>query len=111
MGSILSMVSWSPSKSSRKLAWVPVVPLDPSSFRLPCTYSRSSRSIRNSCSHRVALLPTVVGWAGWKWVKARVGCALYLSAKPASSLITLISFRRTSFSASDMMMMSVLSPT
>ena len=35
----------------------------------------------------------------------------YLSAKFASSAMTLTSFLRTSFSASAMMMMSVLSPT
>ena len=45
----------------RKLAWVPVVPLLPSSFMVLITYSRSSRSSINSCIHRVALFPTVVG--------------------------------------------------
>ena len=46
----------------------------------------------SSIIHRVARFPTVVGCAGWKWVNARVGCALYLSANLASSSRTLISF-------------------
>ena len=34
-------------------------PFEPRSLRLPLTYSRSSRSMKNSCIQRVALLPTV----------------------------------------------------
>ena len=52
---------------SKKLAWVPVVPLEPSNFMEPITWSRSSRSRQSSCNHKVARFPTVVGWAGWKW--------------------------------------------
>lgn len=104
-------MSKSPANSSRKLACVPVVPLDPSSFRLPSTYSRSSRSISNSCIQRVALFPTVVGCAGWKCVKASVGWFFCSSANFASSAITFTSFVRTSFSASAIIIISVLSPT
>ena len=85
--------------------------MEPSSFREFLTYSRSSRSIMNSLIQRVARFPTVVGCAGWKWVKASVGRSLYWSANFASSASTLISLRRTSLSASLMMMTSVLSPT
>ena len=56
-------------------------------------------------------MPTVVGWAGWKWVKARVGWSLYFSAKEASSAITFTSFFLTSLRASVIRIMSVLSPT
>ena len=41
-----SFTLWvSPSKSSMKLAWVPVVPLEPSSFRWGIRKSISSRSV------------------------------------------------------------------
>jgi len=40
--------SSSPSKSSMKLACVPVVPFEPKSFIVERTYSTSSRSITNS---------------------------------------------------------------
>ena len=53
----------SPLNSIRKLAPVPVVPLQPSGFRRESSNVRRSKSIRKSCSHSVARLPTVVGCA------------------------------------------------
>ena len=60
--------SSSPSNSSMKLAWVPVVPLVPRKRRVATWYSRFSMSIISSFIHSVARLPTVVSWAGWRWV-------------------------------------------
>ena len=71
-------------------------------------------TIDGSCAPGVFPLvsvPTVVGCAGWKCVNASVGCALYSSANFPSSAITLTSFLRTSFNASAITMISVLSPT
>jgi hypothetical protein len=50
--------------------------------------------VRLTWSQRVALFPTVVSWAGWKWVKPRVGRALYCSAKSASREMTMASLSR-----------------
>ena len=58
----------SPSNSSIKLAWVPVVPLAPRSASPAVRWRSSSQSIYSSFIHRVARLPTVVSWAGWPWV-------------------------------------------
>ena len=49
--------------------------------------------------------------AGWKCAKASVGWFFCSSANFASSAITFTSFVRTSFSASDIIIISVLSPT
>lgn len=51
-------------------------------------------------SQRVALFPTVVSWAGWKWVNPRVGRDLYCSAKSARREMTTASLSRTSPSPS-----------
>ena len=58
-----------------------------------------------------ARLPTVTSWAAWKWVKPRVGRALYCRANPARWFSTRTSLSRTSSRASRIRMMSVLSPT
>lgn len=34
--------------------------------------------------HKVARFPTVVSWAGWKWVNPKVGRSLYWAAKDES---------------------------
>ena len=109
--SIFLIVSWFPSNNSKKLACVPVVPFDPNNLMLAITWSRSSRSYTRSISQRLALLPTVVGCAGWKCVNPSVGRSLYFIANLDNSLITFNNFTLTSFNASVMMMMSVLSPT
>ena len=51
-----------------KLAWVPVVPLAPRSRSTESWNSRFSMSILSSFIHSAARLPTVVSWAGWRWV-------------------------------------------
>jgi len=58
----------SPSKSWRKLAWVPVVPLTPRNLRSVRFLFRFLRSIRRSDTHRQVRLPTVVSCAGLKWI-------------------------------------------
>ena len=58
----------SPSNSSMKLTWVPVAPRLPSSFSEDRAKLTSSRSIVKSCIHSVARFPTVVSWAGCRWV-------------------------------------------
>ena len=88
-----------------------MVPLEPSSFRVEMRCSTSSRSISSSFIQRVARLPTVTSWAAWKWVKPRVGRALYSRAKSANLDRTCTSLFRTSSSPSRMMITSVLSPT
>ncbi|CAN8003318.1 unnamed protein product, partial [Ixodes hexagonus] len=55
---------WSPSKSCRKLAWVPVVPLTPRKRSLSRARSRFSKSISRSWTQRQARFPTVVSCAG-----------------------------------------------
>lgn len=59
-----STLSWSPWKSCRKLAWVPVVPFTPRKRRSSRARWRFRMSMARSWSHRHALLPTVVNWAG-----------------------------------------------
>lgn len=61
---VVYTLSWSPWKSCRKLAWVPVVPLTPRKRRSSRARSRFLTSITKSCSHRHARFPTVVNWAG-----------------------------------------------
>ena len=61
-------LAWSPSKSVRKLAWVPVVPLTPRQRTVARRCAISARSRTRSCAQRQARLPTVVSCAGWKWV-------------------------------------------
>ena len=101
-----------PQTAPEKLAWVPVVPLGTQKRLDPIRYSRSSRSSSSSCIHRVARLPTVVGWAGWKWVNGKGGQILVLfSERPDSYATTLTSLLRMSLRASVIMMTSVLSPT
>ena len=78
--------SWSPSNSSRKAGLGAGGALGAQQLQggqMRC--STSSRSISSSFIHRVARLPTVTSWAGWKWVKPRVGRALYSSANLASA--------------------------
>ena len=58
----------SPSNSERNDACVPVVPFTPRNFSVATRYSSASKSIAKSCAQSVARLPTVVNWAGWKWV-------------------------------------------
>ena len=60
--------AWSPPKSSRKLACVPVVPFTPRSGSVAMRWSRSARSSTRSCIQSVARLPTVVSCAGWRCV-------------------------------------------
>ena len=60
--------AWSPSKSSRKVACVPVVPFTPRKGSVATRWSRSARSSTRSCIQSVARLPTVVSCAGWKCV-------------------------------------------
>ncbi len=106
-----STLAPSPSNSSRKLAWVPVVPLMPRTGVVAMRWSRSSRSSSRSCSHRQARLPTVVGWAGWKWVKPRVGWSAQVAAKAARAAIASCRRRRSRVSASWAMSRSPLSVT
>ena len=61
---ISSILAVLPSKSSTKLASVPVVPRQPRKRIVSMTKSSSSRSATRSCIHRVARLPTVTSWAG-----------------------------------------------
>jgi hypothetical protein len=68
-GSAAPPCSPSPSKRSRKEAWVPVVPRTPRKRSVSSRNSISSRSSSRSWIQSVARLPTVVGCAGWKWVK------------------------------------------
>ena len=82
----LRTFSWSPWKSSRKLACVPVVPFEPRALRLARRCSISARSMTKSYAQRQARLPTVVGWAGCKCVKPRQGRSRYFLAKSASAL-------------------------
>jgi len=63
-----SALSASPSKRERKEAIVPVVPFDPRKGTRSRASSTRARSSRRSWIQRQARLPTVVGWAGWKWV-------------------------------------------
>ncbi len=104
-------LSVSPLKSSINEACVPVVPFEPRSLRLSILYSISSRSIRNSFIHKVARLPTVVSCAGWRCVYPSVGRSLYSFANFARFARTLISFLLTTWSASRIIIISVLSPT
>ena len=90
---------------------MPVVPLEPSSFRVEMRCSTSSRSSSRSFIHREARLPTVTSWAAWKWVKPRVGRALYSRANLARASSTCTSLFRTRISPSRMRITSVLSPT
>ena len=46
--------------------------------------TRSSRSCTRSWIQRHARLPTVVAWAGWKWVKPSVGSAFHSRANEPS---------------------------
>lgn len=57
-------LSWSPWKSCRKLAWVPVVPFTPRKRRSSRARCRLRMSMVRSCSHKHARFPTVVSWAG-----------------------------------------------
>lgn len=68
---------WSPWKSCRKLAWVPVVPLTPRKRRSLRARCRFRMSMAKSCSQRHARFPTVVSWAGLRrgastWGKNKV---------------------------------------
>lgn len=60
---------WSPSKSCRKLAWVPVVPFTPRKRRSSRARSRFCRSMHKSWIHKQQRFPTVVSWAGLKTTK------------------------------------------
>ena len=62
-------LAWSPSKSVRKLACVPVVPLTPRRRRVaePMVDLLEVEQ-RGPGATEQARLPTVVSWAGWKWV-------------------------------------------
>lgn len=59
-------LSWSPSKSCKKLACVPVVPFTPRNLNSSRARSRLWRSMQRSWIHRQQRLPTVVSWAGLK---------------------------------------------
>ena len=54
--------------------------------------SSSSTSNTQSCVHRHILLPTVVGWADWKWVKLKVGWSLQAIAWVESMFTAFTSF-------------------
>lgn len=73
-----------PLNNWRKDAWVPVVPFTPRNFRSSLARRMALSSIASSWSHRVARLPTVVSWAGWRWVKPNVGTSRYSIANVAS---------------------------
>lgn len=63
---------WSPSKSCRKLAWVPVVPFTPRKRRSSRARSRFCRSMHKSWIHKQQRFPTVVSCAGLKTTKNRM---------------------------------------
>jgi len=86
--------SWSPSNSVKKLPWVPVVPLTPLNPKSFLARSRFLKSHNNSCIHNVALFPTVVNWAGWKWVNPSVGRSRYFWAKVDRREIVTANFGR-----------------
>ena len=83
-----------PLKSCRKEACVPVVPFTPRNLRSSRALRMARSSINRSWSQRVALFPTVVNWAGWRWVKPRVGSERYSFANFASLERTPASFGR-----------------
>lgn len=56
----------------------------------------------------MARLPTVVSWAGWKWVKPNVGRSRYWAANDEKRSMTTASFLSSSVSASRMKIKSAL---
>lgn len=58
-------LAWSPSKSARYDACVPVVPTVPRNGRSAMVRASNFSSIAKSCSHSDARLPIVTSWAGW----------------------------------------------
>ena len=67
---------------------MPVVPFTPRNLNPSRAVRRFSSSISSSCSQRQARFPTVVSWAGCRWVKPSVGSSLCSRANPASLLTT-----------------------
>lgn len=107
----LRTFAWSPSNKAKKEAWVPVVPLTPRKPKSSLARWRLRKSHKSSWIQRVARLPTVVSWAGWKWVKPRVGRSRYCLAKLARREITVASFgRRMSRPSRRKMRSALLSP-
>lgn len=62
---------WSPSKSCKKLAWVPVVPFTPRKRRSSRARSRLCRSMHKSWIHKQQRFPTVVSCAGLETTQNR----------------------------------------
>ena len=73
--------------------------------------SNSSKSNNKDCSHSVALFPTVVSWAAWKWVNPKVATLLFSIANLERLFITFISLAFIIASPSLIWIKSVLSPT